>query len=76
LYPIAIPSVVGSPPGNCAYPSNPPPRFATQKLKYKEVSHASFPPAAVLLRSSLVPQEAVEVEVLVIPFVGLPSGSI
>ena len=51
----------------------------TQMFKYSSVGHAFLPPVILSLTKSsevMLPKLAVEVLVLVIPFVGLPSGSI
>src|SRR5215470_16122625 len=40
---IATPSVSGAPPGNCVYPSSPPPRVQTHRLRYFEDGQASAP---------------------------------
>src|SRR5262245_22975694 len=44
VFRMTTPSVAAGPPGNWAYPSNPPPRVQTQMLRYFLVGHGFTPP--------------------------------
>src|SRR5262245_34411045 len=72
---MTTPSVAAGPPGNCAYPSNPPPRVQTHRFRYLEEGHAGAPPVEAFLTVSFVPKESRVVLVRVMPLVALPDGS-
>src|SRR5213592_4435895 len=72
---MTTPSVAAGPPGNCAYPSNPPPRLQTQRFRYRSLGQAAWPPAFARFTESPVPNESRVVFVRVIPVVFLPAGS-
>src|SRR5215213_5711157 len=79
LYPITTPSHAssGAIPGGYAYPNVLPAKLQTHMFRYLLGSQASFPPLLLnLTESSSRRKEPSFVAVLVIPSVGLPSGSL
>src|SRR6185503_18959935 len=61
---------------NCAYPSSPPPRLHTHRLRYRPAGHAGAPPPALVLTLSSAPNDVRVVVVRVIPVVAFPFGSL
>src|SRR5262245_52357176 len=74
---MTTPSVFTGMPGNCAYPSKPPPRLHVQMFRYLDGFHGATPPdAARFTGSPVTPNAVFVVRVRVIPFVFFPFGSL
>src|SRR2546430_4750768 len=71
---ITTPSVAAGPPGNCAYPSRPPPSVHTHRLRNLFDGQPSAPPSAFRFTSSLVVKLVPFVFVRVMPLVAFPFG--